>query len=209
MIKDYKTYYEINAPDEIQSLAINTWESLDRQKSSLNSDAIYRRRDHVFDSFSLAKPKFGNHSLYRDVRWPIKPDLIEFFVGCRGVKDPSYVPWCYKGQKVTGYWAGPHIDRGRRGALNIPVDVDIKNSRAFFGKHNDYMKYKSIVSNRETYFELDDENFYYHSYKKAALFNPLVPHGGENFGRERVLLTVSFFKVDYEYFVDKMFDSWS
>ena len=52
------------------------------------------------------------------------PMLIEFYTGME-----KY------------YKSSPHTDRGRSVAINVPVEVDLQHSNAFFGKYFELDKY--------------------------------------------------------------------
>ena len=121
---------------------------------------------------------------------------------------------------VQFYWnkpgseTGPHLDRGRWAAINIPIDVDHDNSAFVIGKEFHLKNYR-----RKTYLDKPGANpythkvpsesgptgFYYedqhmfdhYNLEKPVLFCTKVPHGYTNINstQHRVLCSVTFKKT--------------
>jgi hypothetical protein len=90
-----------------------------------------------------------------------------------------------------------HVDRGRRTALQIPIDMDHENTYTFACKHRDYsllkpsnhtfMKEVTSVLNAPPawFFEWDDEQFDTYNLELPVLQNVGHVHGGANFSNRR------------------------
>jgi hypothetical protein len=138
-----------------------------------------------------------------------EPCLLEFYVA-----------------EPHNYVANPHTDRGRSVAINIPVQVNLEKSDAYFGKYTNLDDYQH-TSNYEPYtFKLIDSkgkakqeiNQHFRgkyqaelydsvNFDKSVVFNPAMPHGGYNNSDEiRVLLSLSWFNTSFEEFTSKAKD---
>lgn len=115
----------------------------------------------------------------------------------------------------------PHIDRGRRSALQIPIQADYENSYTFAAKTDDLSMIKHISAKhipRPTipniihsppswFWEWDPEKYDTHPMDIPILENVSVPHGGYNNSRTmRILISISYL-VDFES-VKKTFSEW-
>jgi hypothetical protein len=136
--------------------------------------------------------------------------LLEFYIA-----EPYY------------HMASPHTDRVRSVAINIPIQVDLENSNAFFGKSTNLEDYQHIKQQNKSYtfkitnaegnvIEDRNENYkgvyhqeYYDNVKLThpVLFNPAMPHGGWNKSNsKRVILSLSWFDINFEDFVTQCND---
>jgi len=120
---------------------------------------------------------------------------------------------------VEFYWnkpgssTGPHLDRGRWAAINIPIDVDHDNSAFVIGKEFHLKNYRRKThldkpdatpwshsvpseSGPTGFFYEDEPMFNYYNLEKPVLFSTKVPHGYTNkkSARHRVLCSVTFKK---------------
>lgn len=131
-----------------------------------------------------------------------EPCLIEFFVG-----EPYY------------YISQPHTDRGRSCAVNIPIQVDLENSDAYFGKYTSLDDYQHTAISEPYQFETinsyniefkgryDSKLYDSVNFDKSVVFNPIMPHGGYNQSDKiRVLLSLSWFNTSFEEFTSKAKD---
>jgi len=119
---------------------------------------------------------------------------------------------------------GPHLDRGRWCALNIPIDVDFDNSHFFVGKTHVLKNYNEVVLEKSPYdtntnhqhsdgpsgfFQEEEEKFHYYNLEKPALFSTKTPHGCENWSyRERVICSIAFGKRKFEEMHHQLPQSW-
>lgn len=138
-----------------------------------------------------------------------EPCLIEFYVG---------EPYHYKSQ--------PHTDRGRSCAVNIPIQVDLEKSDAYFGKYTSLDHYQHTAISTPYTFKLTNSkgqsmkssNIHFRgeydaklydsvNFDKSVVFNPAIPHGGYNKSDKiRVLLSLSWFNTSFEEFTSKAKD---
>ena len=132
-----------------------------------------------------------------------EPCLLEFYVA-----------------EPHNYVANPHTDRGRSVAINIPVQVNLEKSDAYFGKYTNLDDYQhTAISNPYTFKLIDSKgkakqeiNQHFRgkyqaelydsvNFDKSVVFNPAMPHGGYNNSDEiRVLLSLSWFNTSFEEF---------
>jgi len=116
-------------------------------------------------------------------------------------------------QSVEYYWnapgskTGPHLDRGRQSAINIPIDIDHDNSSFIIGKEFHLKNYRrkeqgKLYHNVDSTigpvgaFFYDDHMFDNYNLEKPVLFCTKVPHSftNQNSNRHRVLCSVTFKK---------------
>ena len=132
-------------------------------------------------------------------------------------------PHCIELYFVTGM-IPPHVDRGRKTALQIPIQVDINNSftysvrgtdltklspaRTDFPARNSVSKDVDIVNNPTHWFYKWDESLFdKYNLEFPILQNVSLPHGGANYSRDyRIFFSVSY-KIDYNEVCSK-FSSW-
>ena len=103
---------------------------------------------------------------------------------------------------------GPHLDRGRWSAMNIPIDMDHDNSYFMTGKTHLLKHYErktwldkdpqhghQVKSTQGPvgFFREDKDKFDYYNLEKPVLFSTKTPHGfANNSDRPRILLSVTF-----------------
>ena len=89
---------------------------------------------------------------------------------------------------------GPHIDRGRSCAIQIPIEIDLKNNYTYAIKNNNYddlikpeIDHKpgkegiEYVNNLDHYFfKWDSSRYDMYNLEYPILQNVSVPHGGHN-----------------------------
>lgn len=118
---------------------------------------------------------------------------------------------------------GPHLDRGRWSALNIPIDVDHDNSYFLTGKTHLLKVYE-----RKTWLDKDPKahghdvkaygpvgffkeqegKFDYYNLEKPVLFSTKTPHGfANNSDTSRVILSVTF-DLTYEQMLNILPSEW-
>ena len=116
---------------------------------------------------------------------------------------------------------GPHLDRGRWSAMNIPIDMDHDNSYFMTGKTHLLKVYKKKEHlNYETSHQLERElgprgffyeeegKFDYYNLEKPVLFSTKTPHGfANNSDRSRVLCSVTF-DAKYEQMINILPPEW-
>lgn len=136
---------------------------------------------------------------------PIQPNSIELFYISNGM-------------------VKPHIDRGRKTALQIPVEFDCKKSFVYAAKHSDLSfltpvrgsftsrkisKVTAPINNPPNWFyKWDDDLFDKYNLEFPVLQNVTLPHGGVNYSEiDEVFFTISY-KPDYDE-VCKKFLSWT
>lgn len=103
--------------------------------------------------------------------------------------------------------AAPHLDRGRWCAINVPIDVDTKNSCFMTGKYFHLNKYKrkthldnsyafkTVEDGPSGFYYEDKDLFDYYNLEKPVIFCTKVPHGFHNdCDTERVLCSITFDK---------------
>lgn len=101
---------------------------------------------------------------------------------------------------------GPHLDRGRWSAMNIPIEMDHENSYFLTGKthllktykikeHLNYQKGHTVdnLKGPTGFFYEEEGKFDYYNLEKPVLFSTKTPHGfANNSDKPRVLLSVTF-----------------
>jgi len=115
---------------------------------------------------------------------------------------------------TPGSNSGPHLDRGRWCAINVPIDVNTEKSCFLIGKHFNLTKYRRKThldkpdNDANAYFHKvseegptgfyyeDDGLFDYYNLEKPVIFCTKVPHGYHNdeCETERVLVSITFDK---------------
>ncbi len=109
----------------------------------------------------------------------------------------------------------PHIDRGRKAALQIPLEVDSYNSYTFTAKYEDlslltkkehqYDIEQDVnkIVNAPGFYEWDDNLYDMYDLSKPILQNVSMPHGGANNAKTyRIFLSGNYIKHDYKYLVE-------
>jgi len=197
----YKSFFVFdNFPQHLVDDAKSIWNNLPKEKENNPSIIKHRQCTPYFEHYVLG--------------W--KGELFDYYrnnfksiIGNRGPLMEFYV--C----APTNYVSSPHVDRGRTVGLNIPVEVDINLSTAFFGKYKDLNEYKSSHREYTWNFEApklnkpfkgmyEEHKFYHHPIDIPVIFNPAVPHGGWNKAETlRVLLSLSWDYISYEEAVSK------
>lgn len=95
---------------------------------------------------------------------------------------------------APGFANSPHLDRGRWCAINVPVEVDYKNSFFHCGKYlwlghydldpkkNDANSYLHTANEDgpKGFFLWNEELMDKYNLEKPVLFSTKVPHGGDN-----------------------------
>lgn len=123
---------------------------------------------------------------------------------------------------MTGM-VNPHIDRGRKTALQIPIEIDHKKSFIFSVCNNDLSKLSpvnvdftprkvsknsDIVNNPPNWFYKWEEPFFdKYSLEFPVLQNVSLPHGGANYSERYGIFFSLAYKTDYEEVCSK-FRSW-
>jgi hypothetical protein len=116
---------------------------------------------------------------------------------------------------------GPHLDRGRWSAMNIPIEMDHENSYFFAGKthllkgytrkrHLDQYKdgHKVNSTGPIGFFKEEEGKFDYYNLEKPVLFSTKTPHGfANNSDRPRVLLSATF-NLTYEQMLNILPEEW-
>lgn len=196
-----KTHLKLDKFTDVVTEAKNIWNTIDHSTDETNPDInFYRQASRYMGHYSLGK-KSKRWDYFRDYFSDLGEIgmLIEFYVG---------IP--------KTYMSSPHSDRGRFVAINIPVEVDLEQSDAFFGKYFGIENYPAQnghgyefnIASKETQFKQEtNERYqgdwhpdYYDSVQIDApvLFNPAVPHGGWNKAEtERVLMSLTIDGIDY------------
>lgn len=103
----------------------------------------------------------------------------------------------------------PHIDRGRKSALQIPINVDAKNMFIYsvkntampnlIAKKGEFTDRKisadvNVVNDPHSWFYLwDDLSFERYHFEYPILHNVALPHGGANYSKK----TGTFFSISY------------
>ncbi len=109
----------------------------------------------------------------------------------------------------------PHIDRGRKTALQIPLEVDSNNSYTYAAKYEDLSlltkkehRYDieqdaDKIVNMPGFYEWDDQLYDTYDLTKPILQNVSAPHGGANNAKTyRIFLSGNYIKHEYAYLVD-------
>ena len=119
---------------------------------------------------------------------------------------------------------GPHLDRGRWSAMNIPIDIDHDNSYFLTGKTHLLSVYdrKTWLDKDESahghkvknthgptgFFKEEEGKFDYYNLEKPVLFSTKTPHGfANNSDRSRVLCSVTF-DLTYEQMMNILPPEW-
>lgn len=200
----YKSFYELdNFPSAILKEAVSIWKNLPKEKENNPAIKKYRQCNTHFGHYVIGR---GNDQ-YEDFRNNFKKiiseesPVLEFFV-CAPIK----------------YMSKPHRDRGRTVGLNIPIEVDIKNSLSFYQKFEDISNYKHRNEPEGYSWKLEDEKsitkpfwgvyeeekFDHHNLNVPVIFNPTNLHGGWNkSSKERILLSLSWLNVSFTDAVSK------
>jgi|TARA_B110000261_G_C13093925_1_gene360976 hypothetical protein len=201
-----QSHYKLdNAPVKIVQDAIDIWNSISHDTENNPDIKFYRQAAENLGHYSLGK-NLSKYTHFRDHFLEVsseEPCLVEFYVGC-----PKH------------YISSPHTDRGRKVAINIPIEVDLDKSTAFFGKYSDLSKYPqhkpdqlalgALFSPPEVINQRYDGNYVPEYYDTAILdnpviFNPTLPHGGSNTAdSQRVLMSLSWYTFSYETAISKL-----
>jgi len=111
----------------------------------------------------------------------------------------------------------PHIDRGRKTALQIPLDVDTNNSYTFAAKYEDLSMLtpkqhqydieqdakKIVNTSTNPFYEWNDNLFDKYDLSKPILQNVSAPHGGVNNAKTlRIFMSGNYLNHEYKYVVD-------
>lgn len=116
---------------------------------------------------------------------------------------------------------GPHLDRGRWSAMNIPIEMDHENSYFMTGKthllktykrkgHLDYKDGHKVDNTKGPtgFFYEEEGKFDYYNLEKPVLFSTKTPHGFANKSdKPRVLLSVTF-DLTYEQMLNILPPEW-
>jgi len=115
---------------------------------------------------------------------------------------------------------GPHLDRGRWSAMNIPIDIDHDNRYFMTGKTHLLKVYErktlpvgythkvTSQSGPIGFFFEEEEKFDYYNLEKPVLFSTKTPHGFyNNSDRSRVLCSVTF-DLTYEQMMNILPPEW-
>lgn len=100
----------------------------------------------------------------------------------------------------------PHIDRGRKTAFQIPIEIDLQNSYTYSLKGRDVSvltpaadrKFSreinhSINQPEHWFFDWEDDLFDQYNLERPILQNASMPHGGANFGNSpRIFFSASY-----------------
>jgi hypothetical protein len=100
----------------------------------------------------------------------------------------------------------PHIDRGRKTALQVPIDIDTSLSYTFSFKGIDlneltpadnqfsWDNQSAVVNNLDHFFfQWDEDQFDQYDLSMPIIQNAAMPHGGANFSqRDRIFFSFSF-----------------
>lgn len=111
----------------------------------------------------------------------------------------------------------PHIDRGRKTALQIPIDIDTEHSYTFAAKYEDlkmltpknhqYETPDEIVVNKPGCYEWNDTLYDKYNLSKPIIQNVSMPHGGVNFSTtDRIFMSGNYVNDEYKYVVEAFKD---
>lgn len=205
-----KNWYKIEI-DDLISAGKEIWKHVSDNIHEDNPVIKHMRKPNDYFThvnLGVKSPKWADfRNLFSEIT--DEPCLLEFYVA-----EPCY------------YVAQPHTDRGRSCAVNIPIQVDLEKSDAYFGKYTSLDDYQHTSNNTPYTFKLMDskgkakqeinqhfqgkyEAELYDSvnFDKSVVFNPALPHGGYNKSDEiRVLLSLSWFNTSFEEFTSKAKD---
>lgn len=173
-------------------------------KNLYNFKYVGKKPEDYWSNNHSASSVTNVHKKILDRNLPISSDGIELYYVSNGMMSP-------------------HIDRRRKTALQIPIDLNINNSFTFAAKYNDLSKFKPIVSqftsrkissvgepiNNPTdwFYEWDSELYDKYNLEFPVLQNVSLPHGGANYDHKPRV----FFSVSYKSDFDKIctyFESW-
>lgn len=110
----------------------------------------------------------------------------------------------------------PHIDRGRKTAFQVPIDIDLENSYTYSLKNRDLSiltpvdeifsreNNRSINKPEHWFYEWNEESFDLYNLEKPILQNAAMPHGGANFADTCRI----FFSGSYSIEFDKIVQSY-
>jgi hypothetical protein len=113
----------------------------------------------------------------------------------------------------------PHIDRGRKTAFQIPIDIDLENSYTYSLKNRDLsiLTPSSITFSRKNnesinrpehwFYEWKEDAFDQYNLEKPILQNAAMPHGGANFGPTCRIFFSGSYTNDFDDMVEK-FKNW-
>lgn len=202
-----KNYYSINIENLVdQSLLI--WNKVKNDKDETNE---YVKRSYAASNtfwqikVNTAMPECQE---LRNKFLKITPEkcTMDFYLG-----------------SAKNYISSPHIDRGRRIGLNIPIQVDLELSSTYFGRYTDLSKYEHTRTQRQFISTATDRNgnpiknsnpHFMGSWdpdlydvvrlESPVVFNSGMPHGGFNTGPDtRVLMSLSWVDTMFSDFVSK------
>lgn len=99
----------------------------------------------------------------------------------------------------------PHIDRGRKTAFQVPIEIDLQNSYTYSLKGRDAsvltpadIKFSREINNpinqpEHWFFDWKDDVFDQYNLERPILQNAAMPHGGANFGNSiRIFFSASY-----------------
>ena len=114
---------------------------------------------------------------------------------------------------VSNGMVNPHVDRGRKTALQIPVDFNCKKSFAYSVKHDDLSLLTPVVGNFTSrkispvsvpvnnppnwFYEWNDALFDKYNLEFPILQNVALPHGGVNYAEKGGAFFTISYKIDY------------
>lgn len=202
-----KNYYIINK-DEIVEEAKGIWNLV--------------KHDYTLKN-PLVRKSFASSSTFWQVQLDPEYFVLEvknFRSKFKEITNEGCLIDFYLGSPID-YRSNPHIDRGRRVAINIPIEVDLEASATYFGKYTDLEMYEHSRTERKFYAEMTDKDgkvvetihpewkgvFLPELYdivelKTPVLFNPGKPHGGFNRSSTmRVIMSLSWKHTTFEDFV--------
>lgn len=182
--------------------------------------------DAVKDDYTTENILVRRSYAASDTFWQIQLDPLQASVDAMRLKfkkitNENCLVEFYLGSPKT-YMSRPHVDRGRRVGLNIPIQVDLDNSATYFGKYNDLTMYDNSRVKREFSSTLTDSKgklfeainpefkgiFVEDLYDIVRLENPVVfnagkPHGGFNKSTNlRVIMSLSWTNTTFEEFIN-------
>jgi len=111
----------------------------------------------------------------------------------------------------------PHIDRGRKTALQIPIDVDTDCSYTFAARYEDlkmltpknhqYETPDTLVVNTPGFYEWNDTLYDKYNLSEPIIQNVAMPHGGVNFATtDRIFMSGNYLHDEYKYVVEAFKD---
>lgn len=109
-----------------------------------------------------------------------------------------------------------HVDRGRRTALQIPIDMDHSTTYTYACKHRDFSlltptqnrsfekNVSGVLNNPPAWFyEWDEEQFDKYNLELPILQNVATVHGGANFSNKRRIFFSGSYVNDFDYVVER------